>query len=136
MKKRNRQEYSFSLRVKKMLEAAGFTVLMMPQGRYRRQIIDMLVIKSGCILPMEAKGKQSKYLKEHNARQLEMQKEIFWKSGTPFCRVIQGNKPGQITIEVYAPPEKPHQFRPHFYRFSRSLIPPVKSALKIKEAEA
>ena len=133
MKKRNRQEYNFSLRVKEKLEAAGFTVVMMPMAKFRTQLIDMFVMKDGLVLPMEAKGKQSKYLKKHNAEQLAMQKEVFWRSGTPFCRVIQ-DKHRRIKFELFMPP------LPEFNIPSLGKlipIPPivkeVKRALKIKE---
>jgi Holliday junction resolvase len=129
MKKRNRQEYNFSLRVKNKLEKAGFTVLMMPQGKYRTQIIDMLVVKNGLVLPMEAKGKQSRYLKQHNAAQLEMQKKVFWRSGTVFCRVTQGTKPGQINLELFDPPTA----AVWWHVVLHELVVPVKEALKIEK---
>lgn len=98
-----KQEYDFGTRIKKLLEKAGFVVIRIPMVMHRTQLIDAFAIKNQKVAPIEFKGKQSKYLKEQNAQQLEMQKSVFFKAGTPFFRIIQGNSPGEVRIHLFTP---------------------------------
>jgi len=93
-RRRRRSEESFERRIQKILQSKGYLVINVAMPKFGGHLFDLIAIKDQTGIPIEVKGKKTRY-PEH---QLKKQIEACRTTGNEFIVIRQSKKKGKISI--------------------------------------